>query len=67
MFVHGKDDATVPLSQAIAMLRGIEREGKTKVPPQLVVYPREGHGFEESANAEDILRRMLDYVNKYLK
>ncbi|PPQ87670.1 hypothetical protein CVT25_011437 [Psilocybe cyanescens] len=67
LFVHGKDDARVPLSQAIALLRGIEREGKTKVPPQLVVYPREGHGFEERANAEDILRRMLDYVNKYLK
>ncbi|KAH9477819.1 putative peptidase YuxL [Psilocybe cubensis] len=67
LFLHGKNDARVPLTQAIGLLRGIEREGKTTIPPQLVVYPREDHGFEERGNAEDILKRVLDFLDKYVK
>ena len=64
---HGKDDARVPLTQGVAFLRGIEREAKPRALPQLVVYPREGHVFEERGNVEDALRRLLEHINKYLE
>ena len=64
---HGKDDARLPLMQGIAFLRGIEREAKPTVPPQLVVYPREGHVLEERGNVEDALRRVLEHIKKYLE
>ncbi|KDR72629.1 hypothetical protein GALMADRAFT_270592 [Galerina marginata CBS 339.88] len=67
LILHGKDDARVPLTQGVALLRGIEREAKPTAPPKLVVYPREGHIFEERDNAEDILRRLLEHIDKYLK
>lgn len=53
--------------QGIAFLRGIEREAKPTVPPQLVVYPREGHVLEERGNVEDALRRVLEHIKKYLE
>ncbi|KAF8970199.1 Alpha/Beta hydrolase protein [Flammula alnicola] len=67
LILHGKEDARVPLTQAIALLRGIEREGQASIQPTLVVYPREGHGFKERAHAEDVLRRLIEYLDLYLK
>jgi dipeptidyl aminopeptidase/acylaminoacyl peptidase len=67
LILHGKEDVRVPVTQGIAFLRGIEREAKPTAPPKLVVYPREGHIFEERGNAEDVLRRLLEHINKYLE
>ncbi|KAH9941544.1 alpha/beta-hydrolase [Amylocystis lapponica] len=66
LFLHGKEDRRVPLSQAVAMVRGIEREALPPVPPQLVIYPREGHEFQERAHVEDVLRRVLEFVDAHL-
>ncbi|KAF8873370.1 Alpha/Beta hydrolase protein [Gymnopilus junonius] len=67
LLVHGNNDARVPLTQAISFVRGVEREAKPNITPQLVVYPREDHGFEERGNCEDVLQRVLEHVDKYLK
>ncbi|KAL6306882.1 alpha/beta-hydrolase [Sparassis latifolia] len=67
LFLHGKDDKVVPVTQAIAMLRGVERAGHASVKPQLVIYPREDHGFEERIHVEDVLRRLVEHLNLYVK
>ncbi|KAF9477347.1 alpha/beta-hydrolase [Pholiota conissans] len=67
LIMHGKADARVPVTQAIAFLRGIERVGKAAVNPTLVIYPGAEHDFEDRVQAEDVLRRVLEYVDLYLK
>lgn len=67
LILHGKEDARVPMTQAIAFLRGIERVGRATVSPTLAIYPREEHDFKERSHAEDVLRRVLEYVDLYLK
>ncbi|RDB17003.1 putative peptidase YuxL [Hypsizygus marmoreus] len=67
LILHGKEDARVPLTQAIAFLRGIERESDAQIKPKLVIYPREGHMFKERAHAEDVLRRLVEHLDIYLK
>lgn len=66
LFIHGRHDIRVPLSQAIAMVRGIERVSKAPK-PQLVIYPREGHIFDEAAHVEDMYTRLLEFLDKYMK
>lgn len=66
LILHGKEDPRVPVTQAIAFLRGIEREGQTKVKPTLVIYPREGHDFKEHAHAVDVFQRILAHLRLYL-
>jgi dipeptidyl aminopeptidase/acylaminoacyl peptidase len=36
------------------------------VPVELVVYPREGHGFNEKEHLKDLEERMLGWFEKYL-
>lgn len=38
-----------------------------RVPVQLVLYPRSGHGVRERAHRIDLFTRELDWFEKYLK
>lgn len=67
LILHGKEDKRVPVMQAIGFMRGLMRAGKGGEKSQLVIYPREGHLFEERAHAEDVCRRLLEYLNRLLK
>jgi dienelactone hydrolase len=44
LIVHGEDDTNVPVSQAIYSHRALSWCGAEH---ELVIYPREGHGFAE--------------------
>nr|GAT49672.1 predicted protein [Mycena chlorophos] len=68
LVLHGENDVRVPVSQAIGFMRGIVREADKSVgeESELVVYPREGHGFRERAHVEDQLTRVLAHLQKYL-
>jgi dipeptidyl aminopeptidase/acylaminoacyl peptidase len=60
---HGEQDLCVPVNQAYAFHRALlERD----VPTELVVYPREGHGFQEREHIRDADERMLRWLEKYL-
>ena len=63
LILHGADDECVPVNQAYAMYRSLcER----KVPTELVIYPREGHGPRERAHLVDMEERVLNWFKKYL-
>ncbi|KAJ7171109.1 alpha/beta-hydrolase [Mycena filopes] len=68
LLLHGEQDKRVPLTQAVGFMRGLKREAEKAVSDlaTLVIYPREGHGFEERAHVEDQLTRVLGHVKKYL-
>jgi dipeptidyl aminopeptidase/acylaminoacyl peptidase len=63
LFLHGELDWDVPVEQAYFMYRALRDNG---VETQLVVYPREPHGFSEYAHRLDMLERIRDWMLEYL-
>ena len=63
LIVHGEDDTNVPLSQAIYFHRALSQFGAEH---ELVVYPREGHGFTERNHQLDLLRRTRAWFDRWL-
>ncbi|KAH9839910.1 alpha/beta-hydrolase [Rhodofomes roseus] len=67
LLLHGEQDSIVPLTQAIAFLRGVERVGHpSESKPVLVIYPGEDHIFRQRVHAEDVLRRLAEHMRTYL-
>ncbi|KAJ7451763.1 Alpha/Beta hydrolase protein [Mycena galericulata] len=68
LILHGDKDERVPLGQAVGFWRGLKRRAadRGKEAVELVVYPREPHGFVERKHAVDVLRRVVAYFKKWL-
>ena len=62
LFLHGEADVRVPPAQGWMMYRGLRDAG---VETEMVVYPREGHGFEEPRHVLDRLRRIADWFSRH--
>ncbi len=61
LFLHGERDPICPVGQAYEMWRGLkERDVET----ELVVYPREPHGFREREHVRDLLTRIVDWFSE---
>ena len=60
---HGADDIRVPLSQGRELYNALRRRG---IPTELVIYPRQGHVFEEPRMIIDCRKRVLEWFEKYL-
>ncbi|CAN5657122.1 S9 family peptidase [soil metagenome] len=61
LFLHGEQDPVCPVGQAYEMWRGLKERG---VESQLVVYPREHHGFREREHVRDMLSRIVDWFSE---
>ncbi len=64
LILQGDADPIDPLGQSQELYRGLKRYG---VETELVVYPREPHGFHEEKHLLDRLNRILAWYDKYLK
>ncbi|MCD6192580.1 MAG: prolyl oligopeptidase family serine peptidase, partial [Candidatus Aminicenantes bacterium] len=64
LLLCGEQDTTDPLGQCQQFYRGLKWFG---VPAEFVVYPREGHGIREWKHRLDLLNRLLNWFEKYLK
>jgi len=64
LIVVGERDAECPAPQSFEFWRGLQHEG---VKTQLVVYPDEGHGFQNPAHKRDLLQRTIRWFDTYLK
>jgi dipeptidyl aminopeptidase/acylaminoacyl peptidase len=64
LILHGAADARVPVSQSQELYMGLR---KNNVPVQMVVYPREGHGFTEPRHMLDKMKRETEWIEKYLE
>lgn len=64
LILQGEADPVDPLGQSQELYRGLKRYG---VETELVVYPREPHGFQEAKHRADRDRRMLEWFEKYVK
>ncbi|MGM0484448.1 MAG: S9 family peptidase [Candidatus Krumholzibacteriota bacterium] len=63
LILQGEEDSRVPPEQAYQFYRGLNQSG---VETELVIYPREGHGFSELGHRRDVLRRIINWFGEYL-
>jgi dipeptidyl aminopeptidase/acylaminoacyl peptidase len=64
LILQGEDDPVDPLGQSLELYRGLKRYG---VVSDLVLYPREPHGFQEAKHRVDVQKRMVAWLEKYVK
>jgi dipeptidyl aminopeptidase/acylaminoacyl peptidase len=64
LIVHGELDRCTPLGQGQEFYSALLERG---VPAELVVYPREGHGFQERAHQRDKARRITEWFDRYVR
>lgn len=64
LILQGQDDPNVPVGQAIFFHRALRHFG---VENELVVYPREGHGFMERGHRIDAAVRIRDWFDRCLR
>ncbi|MDP9422122.1 MAG: S9 family peptidase [Pseudomonadota bacterium] len=59
---HGDKDENVPAKQSRRMVEALNKTGSTVTS---VFYPEGGHGFDNSADYEDWLRRLEEFLAKH--
>ncbi len=64
LILQGESDPVDPIGQSQELYRGLKRYG---VPSDLVLYPREPHGFQEEKHRVDMQKRMIAWLEKYVK
>jgi dipeptidyl aminopeptidase/acylaminoacyl peptidase len=64
LILHGSEDQCTPLGQAEELYQALVLNG---TPTELVVYPREGHGFREREHAADAVRRTVEWFERYVE
>jgi dipeptidyl aminopeptidase/acylaminoacyl peptidase len=63
LILHGEDDLCTPLPQAVEFYNALVEAG---CEAELVVYPREGHGWTEREHQIDSWNRMRDWLARHL-
>jgi len=63
LVVHGERDSKISATQAWELYYGLRAMNVTT---ELIVYPREGHGFTERAHRLDLLEQVLAWFQKHL-
>jgi dipeptidyl aminopeptidase/acylaminoacyl peptidase len=61
---HGEKDERVPLAQSQELYAALKRNG---VPVEFVIYPRQSHNPTEPRLQVDVLRRNVEWFNRWLK
>jgi dipeptidyl aminopeptidase/acylaminoacyl peptidase len=64
LILHGQEDHDVSLPQAYEMYVALKTLG---IPTELVTYPRENHPILEREHQIDLLRRVGEWCDKYMK
>ena len=63
LIIHGEDDLCTPLSQAVELYSALVEAG---CETELVVYPREGHGWTEREHQIDAWNRVRDWLARHV-
>jgi dipeptidyl aminopeptidase/acylaminoacyl peptidase len=63
LLVGGDADKRVPITQAQEFYWSLKSAG---VPTELVIYPRQKHGFHERMHQLDLAQRVVDWFDRYI-
>ena len=61
---QGENDIRVPAGQARQVVEVLKKKGNVV---DSVFYPAEGHGFLKRENQQILLRRLVEWFDRYLK
>ncbi len=64
LILQGEADTIDPPGQSLELYRGLKHYGVTA---ELVLYPREPHGFQEAKHRVDMQKRVVEWFTKYLQ
>jgi dipeptidyl aminopeptidase/acylaminoacyl peptidase len=64
LILHGQQDERVPAGQATAFHRALRAQ---HAPLEMVTYPREPHAISERTHQADVLRRVRDWYDQWLR
>lgn len=64
LLLHGVLDSNVPFQDCVRLLDALVAAGKR---PELMIYPREDHGFTEAASWVDQYERVLEFFERHLR
>jgi dipeptidyl aminopeptidase/acylaminoacyl peptidase len=64
LVIHGERDDRVPPEQGLQLHRALQRKG---VPTQMVLYPRQPHGFQEPKFIQNVGERTMGWFDQYLR
>jgi dipeptidyl aminopeptidase/acylaminoacyl peptidase len=64
LVIHGLNDERVPPEQGYQLHRALQRRG---VPTEMVVYPRQPHGFQEPKFIQNVGDRTMAWFNEYMR
>jgi dipeptidyl aminopeptidase/acylaminoacyl peptidase len=64
LMIHGAEDRCTPLGQAQEFYAALLEQGGMA---ELAVYPREGHGFQETAHRRDAWERAVAWFDRHLR
>ncbi|TET99999.1 MAG: S9 family peptidase [Candidatus Stahlbacteria bacterium] len=64
LIIHGENDPRVPVSEARQIAKAIESNGGIV---ETLIFPDEGHGVGKLSNRLIMYRRMVDFLDKYVK
>jgi dipeptidyl aminopeptidase/acylaminoacyl peptidase len=63
LLVHGEDDLCTPVGQALEFYNALVEAG---CETELVVLPREGHGWTEREHHVEVWNRIRDWLARYV-
>jgi dipeptidyl aminopeptidase/acylaminoacyl peptidase len=63
LLLHGEEDTNTPLANSRELYTSLKARGAEV---ELVIYPREDHGFQEPAHDLDARERALDWFDRWL-
>jgi dipeptidyl aminopeptidase/acylaminoacyl peptidase len=64
LILQGENDVIDPIGQSQQLYRGLKYQS---VEAELVLYPREGHGFREEKHRIDVLTRIVAWFDRFLQ
>ena len=64
LVIQGANDPRVIKAESDDIVASVKANG---VPVEYLVFPDEGHGFSKKANQTEANRRMVEFLDKYLK
>jgi len=62
LLMHGEMDKYVPVGQYMQLYRALKDHGKEA---ELIIFPREGHGFKEKLHQETYLKKAVEWFVKH--
>ncbi len=64
LVIHGLNDDRVPPEQGFQLHRALQRRG---IPTEMVVYPRQPHGFQEPKFIQNVGERTMGWFDEFLR